>query len=100
MPVAKEHHVANYQHCNFPTYLIFIRYLGGEGCHLKYYLSMSDIDKEYDDNCPFRDIPSDDIARANKFYGDLFGWKMEKMPGPMEYWMFRTTDSSGKEMVG
>lgn len=44
--------------------------------------------------------PSDDIARANRFYGGLFGSKMEKMPGPMEYWMFRTTDNSGKETLG
>jgi uncharacterized protein len=31
------------------------------------------------------EIPSDNIERAKKFYNDLFGWKMEKMPGPMEY---------------
>ena len=30
------------------------------------------------------EIPSDNIERANKFYTELFGWKMEKMPGPME----------------
>jgi predicted enzyme related to lactoylglutathione lyase len=28
------------------------------------------------------EIPSDNnIERANKFYNDLFGWKMEKVPG-------------------
>jgi uncharacterized protein len=26
------------------------------------------------------EIPSDNIERANKFYNDLFGWKMEKVP--------------------
>lgn len=46
------------------------------------------------------EIPSDDIARATEFYGGLFGWKVEKMEGPMEYWMFRTTDSAGKETTG
>ncbi|MFL6496110.1 MAG: VOC family protein [Nitrososphaera sp.] len=34
------------------------------------------------------EIPSDNIERAKKFYNDLFGWNMEKMPGPMEYWTF------------
>jgi len=38
------------------------------------------------------EIPSDDTERAKKFYNSLFGWKMEKMPGPMEYWMFSTND--------
>jgi len=40
------------------------------------------------------EIPSDNIERANKFYNGLFGWKAEKMPGPMEYWMFVTTTTA------
>jgi len=39
------------------------------------------------------EIPSDNIKRAKKFYNDLFGWRMEKMPGSMEYWTF-STDSN------
>jgi predicted enzyme related to lactoylglutathione lyase len=31
------------------------------------------------------DIRADNIARAQKFYRQLFGWKFEKMSG-MEYW--------------
>jgi uncharacterized protein len=35
------------------------------------------------------EIPADDIERSKKFYSDLFGWKIEKWPGPvsrdMEY---------------
>lgn len=46
------------------------------------------------------EIPSDDIERAKKFYNSLFGWNMEKMPGPMEYWMFVTTNSKGEQTVG
>jgi len=46
------------------------------------------------------EIPTDNIERAKKFYNDLFAWKMENMPGPMEYWMFRTTDDKGKEVIG
>lgn len=45
------------------------------------------------------EIPSDNIERANKFYTELFGWKMEKMPGPMEYWMFATSANSKGEQT-
>ena len=49
------------------------------------------------------EIPSDNLERAKKFYTELFGWKIEKMPGTgqREYWTFSTTsrnnrgDSSG-----
>src|SRR5687768_13732522 len=48
------------------------------------------------------DIPSDNLDRTKKFYTELFGWKMEKMPGTgqrEEYWMFSTTtnDRGGSE---
>jgi uncharacterized protein len=47
------------------------------------------------------EIPSDNIERAKKFYNDLFGWKMEKMPGQMEYWVFSTTtEKNGGEQQG
>ncbi len=36
------------------------------------------------------EIPADDLGRARKFYGALFGWKMQKFPGPMEYWHVNT----------
>ena len=36
------------------------------------------------------EIPADNVERAKKFYGELFGWKVEKMPGAMEYWHFDT----------
>jgi predicted enzyme related to lactoylglutathione lyase len=44
------------------------------------------------------EIPSDNLERTKKFYTDLFGWKMEKMPGTdeREYWMFSTT-TNGKD---
>lgn len=34
--------------------------------------------------CHF-EIPAEDIERAKKFYTELFGWKIEKYPVPMEY---------------
>ena len=49
------------------------------------------------------EIPSDNLERTKKFYTELFGWKMEKMPGTdqREYWTFFTTTndrgSSGGE---
>ncbi len=38
------------------------------------------------------EIPADDVAKVKKFYGDLFGWKMEKVPGfeSMDYHMVTT----------
>jgi uncharacterized protein len=36
------------------------------------------------------EIPADDLERAANFYRKAFGWKIEKWPGPMEYWMVAT----------
>ena len=36
------------------------------------------------------EIPADNVERAKKFYGDLFGWKIERFPGPQEYWLIDT----------
>jgi hypothetical protein len=38
------------------------------------------------------EIPADDPQRAAAFYKKAFGWKIEKWPGPMEYWMVTTGD--------
>jgi uncharacterized protein len=35
-------------------------------------------------------IPADNTRRAKKFYGDLFGWKIERFQGPEEYWHIET----------
>jgi uncharacterized protein len=47
------------------------------------------------------EIPSDNLERTKKFYTELFGWKIEKMPGTgqREYWTFSTTtnDKGGGE---
>jgi predicted enzyme related to lactoylglutathione lyase len=45
------------------------------------------------------EIPADDVDRARQFYGELFGWKIEKVPGPMEYWLITTTDEKGEKAV-
>ena len=36
------------------------------------------------------EIPAGDPERATNFYRKVFGWKIEKWPGPMEYWMVST----------
>ena len=39
------------------------------------------------------DIPIDQAERAERFYGQLFGWTMQKVPVPnMEYWVIRAAD--------
>ena len=39
------------------------------------------------------EIPADDVERAKSFYDELFGWKIERFPGPMEYWHIDTGGS-------
>jgi uncharacterized protein len=36
------------------------------------------------------EIPADNVERAKKFYGSLFGWKIEKFPGVTDYWHIDT----------
>ena len=44
------------------------------------------------------EIPADDPDKLASFYGDLFGWQVEKMPGGMEYWGLRTVPTDDKGM--
>jgi uncharacterized protein len=47
------------------------------------------------------EIPADDVERARKFYSTLFGWKIEKPEGEMDYWMISTTgDNDVKSSLG
>lgn len=39
------------------------------------------------------EIDAEEPERAIKFYGKVFGWKVEKWKGPIEYWLITT----GKE---
>jgi predicted enzyme related to lactoylglutathione lyase len=36
------------------------------------------------------EIPADNPERAKKFYGSLFGWKIERFPGVADYWHIDT----------
>ena len=48
------------------------------------------------------EIHADDVERARHFYGELFGWKIEKYPGPffMDYWMIATAAEGEKALEG
>ncbi len=43
------------------------------------------------------EIPADDLPRAKKFYGTVFGWKASDVP-EMEYVMLGTTESDENGM--
>ena len=47
------------------------------------------------------EIPADDVERAQKFYTELFGWKIEKYTGPfsMDYWMVMTAAEKGEKAL-
>ena len=45
------------------------------------------------------ELPADDAGALAKFYTDLFGWKIEKTPGPAEYWLIETAPE-GKGVMG
>lgn len=36
------------------------------------------------------EIPANDVEKLKKFYSQVFGWKIAKAPGPMEYWLIET----------
>jgi hypothetical protein len=51
---------------------------------------MSKAKKPASANIIWFEIPADNPDRAKKFYGSLFGWKIEPMPGMTDYWHIDT----------
>ena len=49
--------------------------------------------------CHFN-IPVDDIERARTFYTNLFGWGIERLPGPMDYYEIKTFTPDGEPTLG
>ncbi len=45
------------------------------------------------------EIPADNVEKLRKFYSGVFGWKIEKMPGPTEYWSIETVPVDKKGMA-
>jgi hypothetical protein len=41
------------------------------------------------------EIPADDTGAAREFWGGLFGWQFESMPGPFEYHTVRLAEQQG-----
>jgi predicted enzyme related to lactoylglutathione lyase len=41
------------------------------------------------------DISADQPERAVKFYTEVFGWKIQKWEGPMDYWLVYTGEGPG-----
>jgi uncharacterized protein len=41
------------------------------------------------------EIPADDTAKGQGFWGSLFGWEFESYPGPSEYHMTRIGEQQG-----
>jgi predicted enzyme related to lactoylglutathione lyase len=46
------------------------------------------------------ELPSTDIEASRKFYETVLGWKFEKYPGPMDYWLISTGDPSAPGIDG
>jgi predicted enzyme related to lactoylglutathione lyase len=40
------------------------------------------------------EIPADEPERAVKFYESVFGWKIERWQGPVDYWLVTTGEAS------
>jgi predicted enzyme related to lactoylglutathione lyase len=41
------------------------------------------------------EIPADDVERAKRFYSAVAGWEFNAMEGYPDYWLFRSSESSG-----
>jgi predicted enzyme related to lactoylglutathione lyase len=46
------------------------------------------------------EIPATDVARLQRFYSDLFGWKIEAAPGMPDYLMVTTGAQGGPGING
>lgn len=46
------------------------------------------------------EMVGDDPERMAKFYADVFGWKVQKWEGPMEYWLVITGEEGTPAING
>jgi predicted enzyme related to lactoylglutathione lyase len=44
-------------------------------------------------------IPAADTEKLRQFYSEVFGWKITKHPGPMEYWEIQTVPVDDEGML-
>jgi uncharacterized protein len=45
------------------------------------------------------EIPAENVEKLRRFYTELFGWKIEKYPGPINYWLIQTVPTDDKGML-
>jgi predicted enzyme related to lactoylglutathione lyase len=45
------------------------------------------------------EIPASDVEKLRRFYTGVFVWKIERHPGPMEYWMIQTVPTDDQGML-
>src|SRR5262245_28396518 len=41
------------------------------------------------------EFPADDLDRAKQFYGAVAGWEFNEMEGLSDYWLFRSSETTG-----
>jgi predicted enzyme related to lactoylglutathione lyase len=44
------------------------------------------------------EIPAKNLEKLKSFYSELFGWRIYRDPGPVEYWMIETVPVDEKGM--
>lgn len=44
------------------------------------------------------EIPAEDVSKLRQFYSELFGWKIDRVPGPVEYYVIETVPVDEKMM--
>ena len=52
--------------------------------------------KKMDHTIVHFEIPVQDVKKMRQFYSELFGWKIERNPGPLEYWLIETVPADEK----
>lgn len=45
------------------------------------------------------EIPAKDVEKMKNFYIKVFGWKITKAPGPIDYWLIETVPVDEKTMT-
>lgn len=60
---------------------------------------MREVNDRMDKTIIHFEIPAADVENLRKFYVGVFGWKIERHPGPMEYWMIQTVPTDDKGML-
>ncbi len=46
------------------------------------------------------EVQADDPDRASRFYEEVFGWKIQKWDGPVDYWLAATGEESDPGING